>query len=83
MRNRLPKHSTKFISNVRHQIREAGLAYRTEQAYVYWIKRFIHFYKLRYFCEVVIVEVETLLNYLSVNLHCSVNIFRKAANRMH
>ncbi|MEX2963067.1 phage integrase N-terminal SAM-like domain-containing protein [Microbulbifer sp. TYP-18] len=38
-------------------MREAGLAYRAEQACVHWIKRFIHFHKLRHPREVGIAEV--------------------------
>ncbi|WP_444928212.1 site-specific integrase [Microbulbifer sp. TRSA002] len=52
---------------------EVGLAYRAEQAYVHWIKHFIHFFKLRHPREVVIADVESFLNYLSANRHCSVN----------
>ncbi|WP_444903085.1 integron integrase [Microbulbifer sp. CnH-101-E] len=82
IRHRLPRHSTKFIPSIRLHIREAGLAYRTEQTYVHWIKRFIHFHKLRHPREIGIAEVEAFLNHLSVNRHCSVNTQRIALNAL-
>ncbi|WP_444885929.1 site-specific integrase [Microbulbifer sp. PSTR4-B] len=63
-------------------MREAGLAYRTEQTYVHWKKRFLHFHKLRHPREVGIAEVEAFLNHLSINRHCSVNTQRIALNAL-
>jgi hypothetical protein len=40
-------------------------SYRTEQAYVHWIKRFIHFHGLRHSRELGQAEVTAFLNYLA------------------
>ncbi|GAB2516662.1 integron integrase [Microbulbifer agarilyticus] len=82
VRPRLPKNSDKFIPSVRRHIRESGLAYRTEQTYIHWIKRFIHYYKLRHPREISLGEVEAFLSYLSVDCNCSVNTQRIALNAL-
>ncbi|WP_226703200.1 integron integrase [Microbulbifer elongatus] len=82
IRHALPENSDKFTPTLRRHMREAGLAYRTEQTYVHWIKRFIHFHKLRHPREIGIAEVESFLNHLSVNCHCSVNTQRIALNAL-
>lgn len=82
IRHALPKNSTRLMPSLRRHIRESGLAYRTEQTYVHWIKRFIHFHKLRHPREMGLVEVEAFLNHLSVDCHCSVNTQRIALNAL-
>ncbi|WP_323846979.1 integron integrase [Microbulbifer magnicolonia] len=82
VRHSLPRHSDKFMPTLRRHIRESGLAYRTEQTYVLWIKRFIHFHKLRHPREIGIAEVEAFLNHLSVDCHCSVNTQKIALNAL-
>lgn len=44
IRHRMPEKRLRFLDQVRFQIREAGLAYRTEQAYIYRVKRYIYFH---------------------------------------
>ncbi|WP_444921342.1 site-specific integrase [Microbulbifer sp. CnH-101-G] len=51
-----------------------------EQTYVHWLKRFIHFHKLRPPREVGVAKVKSFLNSLSVNRHCSVNTQRIVLN---
>ena len=33
-----------FLNQLRLHIRQHGLAYKTEQTYVHWVKRFIYFH---------------------------------------
>ena len=55
IRQQLRENSNKFILSIRRHIRKAGLAHRTEQTYIHWIKRFIHFHMLRNLRETGIV----------------------------
>lgn len=74
--------SQRFMPALRRHMRESGLAYRTEQTYTHWIKRFIHFHKLRHPKELGALDVEEFLNHLSVDSHCSVNTQKIALNAL-
>lgn len=82
IRHALPSRSERFIPRLRRHMREAGLAYRTEQAYIHWIKRFIHFHRLRHPKDMGAQEIEAYLNHLSVNRHCAVNTQRIVLNAL-
>ncbi|WP_346839365.1 integron integrase [Microbulbifer sp. SAOS-129_SWC] len=82
IRHSIPAHSERFMVQLRRHIRAAGLAYRTEQTYAHWIKRFIHFHKLRHPRELGVVEVEAFLNHLAINGECAVNTQRIALNAL-
>ncbi|WP_193166216.1 integron integrase [Microbulbifer hainanensis] len=83
IRHRIPKaQSSRFMQKLRLHMRDSGLSYRTEQTYTHWIKRFIHFYKLRHPAEMGIVEVERFLSQLAVERDCSVNTQRVALNAL-
>lgn len=82
IRHALPQGSDRFVPRLRRHIREAGLAYRTEQTYVHWIKRFIHFHGLRHPEELGTREIEAYLNHLAVDRHCSVNTQRIVLNAL-
>lgn len=40
--------STRLLDQLREQIRYLHYSLRTEEAYTYWVKKFIHFHKLRH-----------------------------------
>ena len=42
--HKLQTKPTRFLDQLRLHIRQQGLAYKTEQTYVYWVKRFIYFH---------------------------------------
>jgi hypothetical protein len=50
----------KLLAQVRDAIRLKHYSYRTEQAYVGWIKRYIHFHNVRHPSEMGAPEVEAL-----------------------
>ena len=56
----------KLIWQVRSAIRAKHYSYQTEKSYVQWIKKFIHFHKLRHPKEMREAEVGAFLNYLAV-----------------
>ncbi|SHG24035.1 integron integrase [Microbulbifer donghaiensis] len=83
IRHQIPKNkSGRFIQQLRLHIREAGLSYRTEQTYVHWVKRFVHFHRLRHPAEMGKTEVEQFLNRLVTERDCSINTQRIALNAL-
>jgi integron integrase len=55
----------KLLEQVRLSIRRKHYSHRTEQAYVYWIRYYIRFHKLRHPLEMHEPEVRDFLNYLA------------------
>jgi len=83
IRHRIPEaQSGRFVQKLRLHMRDSGLSYRTEQTYIHWIKRFIHFNKLRHPTEMGTEEIERFLSQLSVERDCSVNTQRIALNAL-
>ncbi|HEU5014308.1 MAG TPA: phage integrase N-terminal SAM-like domain-containing protein, partial [Roseiflexaceae bacterium] len=58
-----------FLEHVRAVARLRHLSYRTEQAYVYTIKRFILFHGKRHPADMGVTEVRAYLTYLAVDQH--------------
>jgi integron integrase len=56
----------KLLEQVRHTARVKHLAYRTEQAYAYWIERYIRFHGIRHPNTMGAPEAEKFLTYLAV-----------------
>ncbi len=56
----------KLLDQVREVLRRKNYAYRTEQAYTGWIRRFILFHNKRHPREMGEHEIETFLTYLAV-----------------
>lgn len=82
IRHPLPRKPERFMDQLRHHIRQNGLAYRTEQTYVHWIKRFIHFNDLRHPNEMGEADIEGFLSFLASQRFCSVNTQRIALNAL-
>ena len=59
--------SPRLLDQVRARMRRLGLAKRTEEAYVAWIRRFILANNKRHPREMGAVEVEAFLSYLAVH----------------
>ena len=57
----------KLLDKVRYAIRARHLSYRTEEAYLNWIKKFILFHNKRHPVEMREAEVSQFLTYLAVN----------------
>ena len=82
IRHRLKTKPTRSLDQLRLHIRQQGLAYKTEQTYVYWVKRFIYFHNKQYSKNLGSVDVEAFLSHLAVNLFCSVNTQKIALNAL-
>jgi integron integrase len=54
-----------LIERVRERIRYRHFSFRTEQAYVGWIRRFVHFHERKHPREMGAPEVEAFLNHLA------------------
>lgn len=59
--------SPRLMALVRGAIRGRHFSYRTEEAYVHWIKRFIHFHGLRHPRDLGEPEVTAFLNHLGAS----------------
>lgn len=57
---------TKLLDRVRNVLRTKNYAYRTEQAYLGWIKRFILFHNKKHPSSLGEAEIETYLSYLAL-----------------
>lgn len=61
----------RLLDRVRYALRVKHYAYRTEQAYVYWIRRFILYHGKRHPKEMGGPEIEAFLTHLAVDGHVS------------
>ncbi len=57
--------ASKLLTHVRREIRRRNYSYKTEQAYIGWIKRYIYFHNTTHPAEMGAPEVEQFLNYLA------------------
>lgn len=62
-----PSYASPFLDQVARSIRVRHYSIRTEQAYIDWIKRFIHFHHKRHPKEMGEAEVAAFLTYLAVD----------------
>ncbi|MEZ0155300.1 MAG: phage integrase N-terminal SAM-like domain-containing protein [Candidatus Reddybacter sp.] len=54
--------SSPFIENVRANIRLRGYSIRTEKAYLYWLRRYIHYHHMRHSSTMGAIEVKAFLS---------------------
>lgn len=78
----VPVRPTRFLDQLRTFIRLRGLAYKTEQTYVFWIKRFIRFHDRKHPGEMGAAEVESFLSHLALQNNSSVATQRVALNAL-
>jgi len=72
----------KLLDQVRDAVRVRHLSYRTEQAYVDWIRRFILFHKKRHPIEMRETEVSQFLTYLAVKKKVAASTQNQAFNAL-
>jgi integron integrase len=68
----------KLLDQVRDAIRTRHYSYRTEEAYVGWIRRFIVFHQKRHPAEMGKLEIEQFLTALAVERHVSASTQNQA-----
>src|SRR6185503_20146196 len=64
-----PPPGPRLLDLVREAVRRRHYSYRTEETYIHWIKRFIHFSGKRHPRELGAVEVTAFLNHLVNERH--------------
>jgi len=57
----------KLLDQVRHAVRVRHYSYRTEEAYVSWIRRYVHFHRKRHPMELGAAEINGFLSALAVD----------------
>lgn len=82
IRHRLPDQPIRLMHKIRLHMRENGLAYRTEQTYTHWIKRFIVFHHKKHPKDMGEPEIEAFLTDLGVRRNCSVSTQKIALNSL-
>jgi integron integrase len=65
MRKEAPMSEPRLLDRVRDAIRTRHYSYRTEQAYVYWVKDFVRFHGLRHPMHMGEVEIAHFLSHLA------------------
>lgn len=73
----------KLLDQVKRCIRDKHYSLRTEEAYVYWIKYFIRFNKLRHPAEMGAAELKAFLSYLTNERAVSVSTHKQALCALH
>ncbi|WP_105104446.1 integron integrase [Microbulbifer pacificus] len=82
IRHSIPATPVRFIDQLRQHMRQNGLSYRTEQTYIHWIKRFIHFHGLKHPKNLGRSEIQSYLNHISINRRCAINTQRVVLNAL-
>ncbi len=77
---KLPDNPTRFMDRLRALIRSRNMAYKTEQTYCHWIKRFIRFHGMQHPSVCSAKEVEQFLSHLAVQRNSSISTQRTALN---
>lgn len=77
---KLPDVPTRFMDRLRALIRSRNMAYKTEQTYCHWIKRFIRFHGMQHPSACSAKEVEQFLPHLAVQRNSSISTQRTALN---
>ena len=72
----------RFLDTVRDQIRVKHYSLRTEQAYLDWIRRFIHFHGKRHPAKLGAQEVEAFLTHLAVERHVAASTQNQAKSAL-
>jgi integron integrase len=73
---------SKLLDQVRLAIRLKHYSLRTEEAYVFWIKKYIHFHKLRHPDEMRQEEVREFLTHLAVDENVASSTQNQALNAL-
>jgi integron integrase len=72
----------KLLDQVRQSIRTRHYSYRTEKAYVHWIKRFIFFHNKRHPSDMAEAEIAKFLSALASESHVSASTQNQALNAL-
>jgi len=68
----------RLLDQVRNQLRTLHYSYRTEQQYLFWVRRFILFHGKRHPAEMAAAEIEAFLTHLAVDREVSASTQNQA-----
>ena len=74
--------STRLLDQLREQIRYLHYSPRTEEAYVHWVKKFIHFHQMRHPRDMGQREIESFLTMMAVERKVSASTHRQALSAL-
>ena len=77
-----PAGAVRLLDQIRHAVRTLHYSYRTEQAYVDWIRRFILFHGKRHPQDLGAREVGDFLSHLAVDRHVSASTQTQARSAL-
>lgn len=72
----------RLFDQVRQVIRRKHYSYRTEQCYLHWMKRYIHFHDRRHPNEMAEMEIAAFLTHLAVDRKVSASTQNQALNAL-
>jgi integron integrase len=75
-------HATRILGQLRERLRYLHYSLHTEQAYVHWVRYFIHFHGLRHPREMGQAEIESFLTMLATERRVSVSTHRQALSAL-
>ena len=70
--------SSRLLDQLRHHIRYRHYSIRTEEAYVHWVRAFVHFHGLRHPAELSRTDVEAFLSWLAAERQVSASTHKQA-----
>ena len=73
-----PLRSARLLDQMRERIRYCHYSLRTEQAYLFWVRRFIRFHRLRHPRSMGSAEVEAFLSHLATERHVAPSTHKQA-----
>lgn len=79
---RPPLQSVRLIDQVRERIRYCHYSLRTEDSYVYWVRKFVRFHELRHPREMGPRQVESFLSHLANDRKVSPSTHRQALSAL-
>jgi integron integrase len=71
-----------FLRELITFIRSKGLAYKTEQSYLHWIRRFVLFHNKKHPRELSEKDIEAFLGYLAIQRNVAINTQKTALNSL-
>lgn len=77
-----PQKPRKLLDQVRDKLRVKHYAYRTEKAYIFWIRRFILFHDKTHPKYMGVKEIEAFLTHLAVKRGVSASTQNQALNAL-
>ena len=72
----------RLLDQLRERVRYLHYSWRTEEAYVYWVKAFIHFHETRHPRDMGVVEVERFLSHLANERKVSASTHKQALSAL-